>query len=61
MVQRCLSIQEAAKYLAISPKTLSRRKEIVSIKIGRLTRYDIEILDSYIYEKNQQAKKEALG
>lgn len=61
MVRRCMSIKEAAAYLSISPKTLSRHKEIVPIKIGHLTRYDKEILDTYISQKNQEALLEVVG
>lgn len=61
MEERCLTIQQAAKYLSVSTKTLSRHKDIVPIKIGRLTRYDKEALDAYISQKNQEALLEALG
>ncbi len=61
MVRRCLSIQEAAEYLSISPKTLLRHKEIVAIKIGHLTRYDKEMLDAYITQKTQEALQEVVG
>lgn len=55
MTRRCLSIREAAEYLSISPKTLSRHKEITPIKIGHLTRYDKEMLDDYITKLSQEA------
>lgn len=61
MERRCLTIDEAAHYLAISRKTLLRHKEIIPFKIGHLTRYDKETLDMYITEKVSLKIKEVVG
>ncbi len=61
MERRCLSIKEAAAYLSLSPKTLSRHKEITPIKIGHLTRYDKDMLDAYVSLKTKEAMQEVVG
>ena len=51
MQKRLLTIKEASEYLGISANTLYSwvsQKKIDYVKIGRLTKFDLRVLDRYI-------------
>lgn len=51
IIARLLSVNDAAKYLAISDRTLwnlTAEKKIPAVKINRCVRYDIHDLDEFI-------------
>ncbi len=51
MQKRLISINEASEYLGISVNTLYSwvsQKKINYVKIGRLTKFDLRVLDRYI-------------
>jgi len=48
---RLMPVREAAKYLAISERTLwnlTHTHKILSVRIGRAVRYDLRDLDAFI-------------
>ncbi|MCG3180338.1 MAG: hypothetical protein BIFFINMI_02697 [Phycisphaerae bacterium] len=56
---RLLTPQEAAQFLAVSPRTLwgmAQRGELPIVRIGRLTRYAVDDLRTYIARQRQQAR-----
>ncbi len=49
--RRLISIQEAAQYTGLSPHTLYTmvsQRRIPYVKVGRLTKFDIGLLDAWI-------------
>ncbi len=51
MQKRLLNIKEASEYLGISVNTLYSwvsQKKIDYVKIGRLTKFDLKVIDRYI-------------
>ncbi len=49
--RRLISIQEAAQYTGLSPHTLYTmvsQRRIPFVKVGRLTKFDIALLDQWI-------------
>ena len=51
MQKRLITIKEASEYLGISVNTLYSwvsQKKIDYVKIGRLTKFDLRVLDRYI-------------
>jgi excisionase family DNA binding protein len=51
MQKRLITIKEASEYLGISINTLYSwvsQKKIDYVKIGRLTKFDLRVLDKYI-------------
>lgn len=51
ITQRLMSVRDAAKYLAISERTLwnlTNEKKIPAAKIGRCVRYDVKDIDRFI-------------
>lgn len=54
-----LAPQDAARFLAVSPRTLwgmGQRGELPIVRIGRLTRYAVNDLLAYIARQTQRAK-----
>lgn len=51
LTRRLLSIQEAADYTGLSPYTLYTmvsQRRIPYVKLGRLTKFDVALLDKWI-------------
>ena len=51
MQKRLIAINEASEYLGISKNTLYSwvsQKKISYVKVGRLTKFDLRVLDRYI-------------
>ncbi len=51
MQKRLITIKEASEYLGISVNTMYSwvsQKKIDYVKIGRLTKFDLRVLDRYI-------------
>ncbi len=51
LTRRLLSIQEAADYTGLSPYTLYTmvsQRRIPYVKVGRLTKFDVALLDAWI-------------
>ncbi len=51
MTRRFISIQEAADYTGLSPHTLYKmvsQRRIPFVKMGRLTKFDVALLDAWI-------------
>ncbi len=51
MQKRLITINEASEYLGISKNTLYSwvsQKKISYVKVGRLTKFDLRVLDRYI-------------
>ncbi len=49
--RRLISIQEAAQYTGLSPHTLYTmvsQRRIPYVKVGRLTKFDVGLLDAWI-------------
>ncbi len=56
VTSKLMKEKEAAKYLAISPRTmwsLREAGEIPAVRIGRSVRYDIADLDEFIDKKRK--------
>jgi excisionase family DNA binding protein len=50
-VQRLLSIKEAGNYTGLSPHTLYTmvsQRRIPYVKVGRLTKFDVELLNAWL-------------
>ncbi|MHC4277725.1 MAG: helix-turn-helix domain-containing protein [Planctomycetota bacterium] len=50
-MKRLIGIKEAAKYLDVSVNTLytwASQKRIGHVKVGRLVKFDLEVLNQYI-------------
>ncbi len=50
-IRRLISIQEAAVYTGLSPHTLYTmvsQRRIPYVKVGRLTKFDVGLLDAWI-------------
>jgi len=50
-ISRLISIQEAATYIGLSPHTLYTmvsQRRIPFVKVGRLVKFDVELLDKWI-------------
>ena len=49
--RRLLTVQEAAEYTGVSPHTLYTmvsQRRIPYVKVGRLTRFDLELLNQWL-------------
>ncbi len=58
MQKRLLTVKEASEYLGIKVNTLYSwvsQKKIDYIKMGRLTKFDIKVLDKYIENNTIEA------
>jgi len=58
MQKRLLTVKEASEYLGIKVNTLyswASRKKINYVKMGRLTKFDIRVLDKYIENNTIEA------
>ena len=58
MQKRLLTVKEASAYLGISVNTLYSwvsQKKIDYVKMGRLTKFDIKVLDKYIENNTIEA------
>ncbi len=58
MQKRLLTVKEASTYLGISVNTLYSwvsQKKIDYVKMGRLTKFDIKVLDKYIENNTIEA------
>ena len=58
MQKRLLTVKEASNYLGISANTLYSwvsQKKIDYVKMGRLTKFDIRVLDKYIENNTIEA------
>ncbi len=58
MQRRLITIKEASEYLGIKVNTLYSwvsQKKIDYIKMGRLIKYDIKVLDKYIENNSVEA------
>ena len=54
MTRRIISIQEAADYTGLSVQTLYKmvsQRRIPFVKMGRLTKFDVALLDAWIKQK----------
>lgn len=50
-ISRLISIQAAATYIGLSPHTLYTmisQRRIPYVKVGRLVKFDVELLDAWI-------------
>lgn len=50
-MQRLLSVREAAHYMGLSPHTLYTmvsQRRIPYVKVGRLTKFDVVLLDAWL-------------
>jgi excisionase family DNA binding protein len=50
-VQRLLSVREAGHYTGLSPHTLYTmvsQRRIPYVKVGRLTKFDVELLNAWL-------------
>ena len=50
-MRRLIAIQEAAEYTGLSPHTLYTmvsQRRIPFVKVGRLVKFDVELLDKWI-------------
>ncbi len=51
LTRRLISVQEAADYIGLSPDTvytMVSQRRIPYVKVGRLTKFDIALLDQWI-------------
>ena len=58
MQKRLITIKEASEYLGISVNTLYSwvsQKKIDYVKVGRLTKFDLRVLDRYIDNNTVEA------
>ena len=58
MQKRLLTIKETSEYLGISVNTLYSwvsQKKIDYVKIGRLTKFDIKVIDKFIENNSVEA------
>ncbi len=58
MQKRLITIKEASEYLGISVNTLYSwvsQKKIDYVKIGRLTKFDLKIIDKFIENNSVEA------
>ncbi len=58
MQKRLLTVKEASEYLGIKVNTLYSwvsQKKIDYVKMGRLTKFDIRVLDKYIENNTIEA------
>ncbi len=58
MQKRLITIKEASEYLGISVNTLYSwvsQKKIDYVKIGRLTKFDLRVLDRFIDNNSVEA------
>ncbi len=58
MQRRLITLKEASEYLGISVNTLYSwvsQKKIDYVKIGRLTKFDLKVLDRYIDNNTVEA------
>ncbi len=58
MQKRLLTVAEASNYLGISVNTLYSwvsQKKIDYIKIGRLTKFDLKVIDKFIENNTTEA------
>jgi excisionase family DNA binding protein len=58
MQKRLLTVKEASEYLGIKVNTLYSwvsQKKIDYVKMGRLTKFDIKVLDKYIENNTIEA------
>ncbi len=58
MQKRLITIIEASEYLGISVNTLYSwvsQKKIAYVKIGRLTKFDLRIIDKFIENNSVEA------
>ncbi len=58
MQKRLLTVAEASNYLGISVNTLYSwvsQKKIDYIKIGRLTKFDLKVIDRFIENNTKEA------
>jgi len=52
-MRRLITIQEAGEYTGLSPHTLYTmvsQKKVPYVKMGRLVKFDVELLDKWIKE-----------
>lgn len=58
MQRRLITIKEASEYLGISVNTLYSwvsQKKIDYVKIGRLTKFDLRVIDKFIENNSVEA------
>jgi excisionase family DNA binding protein len=58
MQKRLITIKEASEYLGISVNTLYSwvsQKKIDYVKIGRLTKFDLRVIDNFIENNSVEA------
>lgn len=58
MQKRLITIKEASEYLGISVNTLYSwvsQKKIDYVKIGRLTKFDLKVIDKFIENSSVEA------
>jgi excisionase family DNA binding protein len=58
MQKRLITIKEASEYLGISVNTLYSwvsQKKIDYVKIGRLTKFDLRVIDKFIENNSVEA------
>ena len=54
VMERLLTTQEISNYLQVSPRTVESwvsRGKIPFLKVGKLTRFDINIIQKWLYSK----------
>ena len=61
---RLFTVQEAARYLAVSASTLYGwvwQRRISFVKVGRALRFDVRDLERFIDENREAASQEKVG
>ncbi len=64
LTRRLLTVEEAAAYTGLSVSTLytmCRQQRIPFVKVGRLTKFDLGLLDAWIKQKTIMPMPEKRG
>ena len=64
MPTRLFTVQEAARYLAVSASTLYGwvwQRRISFVKVGRALRFDVRDLEKFVEENREAARSESIG
>lgn len=63
-MRRLIAIQEAAEYTGLSPHTLYTmvsQRRIPFVKVGRLVKFDVELLDKWIKQNTVMPMPSKVG
>jgi excisionase family DNA binding protein len=64
MPTRLFTVQEAARYLAVSASTLYGwvwQRRISFVKVGRALRFDVRDLEKFVDENREAARSDNIG